>query len=220
MQKIELRLGDSLEIMKTMLDKSVDLILTDPPYGIGYYGMGRPGEVVYDKMKNEVGMKLDYEFLIQELERIGNTVIIFGAQNFMKSLPRNGRWLCWDKYSQRKESSHVLTSTFELAWINKDSGYNRIYRVLHCGYFNADRNLGPRIHPTQKPTKLMRMIVQDFSEIGDVVFDPFMGGGSTGIACKQTGRDFIGIEIEKQYFDEAKKRIDNAILPILFTSKL
>ena len=113
--KIDLRLGNCLEIMKTMSDKSVDLVLTDPPYGIGYYGMGRPGEVMYGKMKNEVDTKLDYVNLIKELERIADTVIVFGAQNFYKTLPRNGRWLCWDKYSQKVERSNARLGAFELA---------------------------------------------------------------------------------------------------------
>ena len=85
---------------------------------------------------------------------------------------------------------------------------------------DADKEIGGRFHPTQKPVKLMRMIAEDFSKPNNTVMDPFMGSGSTGIACKRIGRNFIGIEINPDYFNEAKRRIDSDIPPIFASEEL
>jgi site-specific DNA-methyltransferase (adenine-specific) len=74
---------------------------------------------------------------------------------------------------------------------------------------NKDCGDEVRYHPTQKPKPLMGMIINDFSKAGDTILDPFMGSGTTGVACKELGRNFIGIEIEPKYFEIAKRRIDN-----------
>src|SRR3990167_6180919 len=123
--------ADSLEFMKQLPDKCIDLVLTDPPYGIGYdnKARNRPNESKYDDIKNDFG-ELDYEKLIVELRRIAKKVIIFGAENFYKDLPHRGRWICWDK-RLTENADKMLGSSFELAWVDTDSGYYRTYRVLH-----------------------------------------------------------------------------------------
>ncbi len=104
----------------------------------------------------------------------------------------------------------MLGSPFELAWINMDRGYYRIYRIQHGGVINADGPNIKRVHPTQKPVALMRRIINDYTEPGDLILDPFCGSGTTGVACVQTGRRFIGIEIDEGYADIARARIANA----------
>ena len=82
---------------------------------------------------------------------------------------------------------------------------------MHGGVVNADGHNAKRVHPTQKPIRLMALIIKDFTSEGDTILDPFMGSGTTGVACVQTGRRFIGMELEPRYFDSAVKRITAAI---------
>ena len=206
--------ADCLEIMREMPDKCVDLVLTDPPYGIDYQGENRPSEKTYSNIENDSG-QIDYAELIKEFERIGNTVIIFGAENFYQSLPHKGRWICWDKRPEQL-TNEVLGSPFELAWMNKVSGYYKIYRVIHGGFVNADRQLSgkDRLHPTQKPVRLFSHIIQDFSKESDLILDPFLGSGTTAVACKQLKRNFIGIEISPEYCKIAESRLSASSYPM------
>lgn len=200
--------GDSLEVMKEMPDKCVDLVLTDPPYGISY--KNTRSEIKYERIENDSG-EIDYVKLITELERVAKIVIIFGAENFYKSLPHKGRWICWDKRAENI-SNEMPGSPFELAWINKTHGYYRIYRVIHGGAVNNDDSGNPRFHPTQKPIKLFGKIMQDFTKEGEIIFDSFLGSGTTAVAAKQLGRKFIGIEISPKYCKIAEDRLRQEML--------
>jgi len=197
--------GDCRDIMKNIPDGSVDLILTDPPYGIDYDKVqgSRPREkkrraIIGDKKEMNLG------FLLERPE----LKIVFGAQNFWRQIPTIGRWLCWDK--RVLKANQALGSQFELAWISKEMGYYKIYRVLHSGYINNDLYYGEskRWHPTQKPINLMRLIIEDYSKPGDVILDPFCGAGGTCIAAAITGRKYIGIDIDKAYCRIVRERIE------------
>ena len=215
MSDIQLHHGDCLELMKDIPDGSVDCVITDPPYGIGYDNkkLNRKSSKDYGKIKMDSG-EIDYKKMIQEMQRIAKRTIIFGAINFFHSLPYKGIWLCWDKRT-KVEADGLFGSPFELAWCDKIGGYDKIYRLMHGGVVNADGANCPRMHPTQKPVLLMKTIIQDFSEEGQTICDPFMGSGTTGVACAQTGRKFIGIELDPKYFQIAKRRIEGAQLPLL-----
>jgi len=203
--------GDSLEILKQMPDKCVDLVLTDPPYGIGYQGENRPNELKYIKIQND-NRELDYKVLIVELRRIAKKIIMFGAENFYRDLPRQGRWICWDK-RLTENADRMLGSAFELAWVDTDSGYYKMYRVLHGGVVNADsKELKGRLHPTQKPVELMKKILNDYSEENQTILDPFLGSGTTAVAAKQLGRKFIGIELSEKYCEIARRRLEQETL--------
>lgn len=205
--------GDCLEIIKHFPDKSIDLILTDPPYGINYKGENRPNEINYDDIQND-NKQINYKVLIKEFRRIAKKTIIFGAENFYQDLPHQGRWICWDK-RLTENADKMLGSAFELAWVDVESGYYKMYRVLHGGVVNADNYLkqgSQRFHPTQKPTELMAKIIQDFTENDDLVLDPFVGSGTTCIAAKQLGRNFIGIELSEKYCKIARQRLKQDIL--------
>ena len=189
--------GDCRKIIPKFPTGQIKLILTDPPYGIDYSKIQgtRPHEEKRKEMKGDkIQMNLGFLFERPELK------IIFGAQHFMKQIPFLGRWLCWIKQPSEK-------SSFELAWIGINSGYYKLYQVTHHGAVNADNPNRPRYHPTQKPIKLMAAIIRDFSKPDDIILDPFVGSGSTCIAAEQTGRRWIGIEIDKEYCEITRKRI-------------
>jgi DNA modification methylase len=113
--------------------------------------------------------------------------------------------LCWDKRTN-EFADKMLGSPFELAWTKKRNLFKMV-RIMHGGAINADGPGLPRMHSTQKPIALMQWCLGFVS--GDVV-DPFMGSGTTGIACARMGRKFIGIEIDERYFDIACRRIEDA----------
>lgn len=205
--------ADCLDILKQLPDKCVDLVLTDPPYGIGYNNkkLHRKSSSSFKDIENDKG-ELDYCYLVRELERVANTVIIFGANYFFTSGCFNhnrGRWICWDKRTM-EQADKLLGSPYELAWTNKKSGYDKIYRVLHGGAVNADGAGEPRIHPTQKPVILFEKILQDYSKENDLVLDCFSGSGTTAVACHNLKRRFICIERDKEYCKASQERLEQA----------
>lgn len=203
MSNVTLHLGDCLDVMRTLEAGSVDAVVTDPPYGIGWAGHNG-SEREWRDLDNDDG-SLD----LRPILNMPCTVIAFGANNYPEQLPHRGRWICWDKRIVEK-SDRMLGSPFELAWINKTSGFGRMYRVMHGGVVNADGGNVKRVHPTQKPLTLMKRLILDYTTPGDTILDPFMGSGTTGVACVQTGRNFIGIELDKGYFSIAQRRIAEA----------
>lgn len=193
--------GDCLEIMPLL--PKVDLVVTDPPYGIDYNNskLNRKSNSKYEDIVNDKE-QMDFSFLLKKEERI----VVFGALNFLTQLPFKGRWICWDKRT-KVEADKLFGDPFEMAWINKTSGYNKIYRVMHGGVINADGKNTPRFHPTQKPVFLFSAIIRDFSEMNSIILDPFLGSGTTLVACKELNRNGIGIEINEKYCEIAKKRL-------------
>lgn len=196
-----LYLGDCREILPTL--GKVDAVVTDPPYGIGFAGQPtkwqrRAGQAP-EAWDNQTVAQLS-DFLAK-----GNIQVVWGGNYY--SLPTTRGWLSWFK-----PDAPPSMASFELAWTNQD----RNARQISCsiGATNAER-VG---HPTQKPLAVMLWTLQQFPDV-DSVFDPFMGSGTTGVACVKLGRKFIGIEIEPKYFDIACRRIQAAVkeprLPML-----
>jgi site-specific DNA-methyltransferase (adenine-specific)/modification methylase len=132
--------------------------------------------------------------------------VLWGANHYADRLPASGGWLVWDK----ERPDDLDQSTCELAWTNCIKGVRR-FRYLWHGMMRAGEH-GENYHPTQKPAALMRWMLGLRWMPGGTILDPFMGSGTTGVACVQTGRDFIGIEIDPGYFEIAKKRIEEAQL--------
>jgi DNA modification methylase len=197
-----LYLGDCLEVMKQLPDKSVDAVITDPPYGISYInGGGRNSKNGWrdfrdDGKWDEIRPSRDY---FDQMERLGNIVIVWGGNYFTDYLHPTQRWLIWDK-GQRDFS----LADGEMAWSNQDKAvriftYPRVAMIKENG-----------LHPTQKPIALMKWCIEIAA--ANNIFDPFMGSGTTGVACVMLGRKFIGCEIEPKYFDIAVKRIKEAQL--------
>jgi len=212
---VQLQLGDCLEVMRSMPDKSVDAVITDPPYGMKL-------DADFSKMANKNGFKglgvgNRYSDVIGDNTTfdpapfigIAETTILFGYDYFSDKLPTNSTVMVWDK-RLTESADRCFGSPFELLWVNKKTR-KRFYRVRWYGLFGTEKqDVKKRVHPTQKPIELMSKIIQDFTKEGDTILDPFMGSGTTGVACVQTGRNFIGIEIDPTYFAIAEKRIAEA----------
>ncbi len=195
--------GDCEPIIKDWQDNRL-LILTDPPYGINYFKIQgtRPKEKKRKKFVGDKKNELDLTFLFNRPE----LRIIFGAENYWRLIPSHGKWLCWDK-RVKPIADNVLGSPIELAWISRESGYYKQYRVMHGGVINDDDPCKPRFHPTQKPINLMKSILKDFAKKDSIILDPFVGSGTTCIAAERLGLKWIGIDIDEEYCKIARKRI-------------
>lgn len=202
--------GDCLEVMRGIPDGSVDAVITDPPYGISLntdyqrYGSNTSYQAIEgDTQPPELA----------EIFRVSAFQVIWGANNWPWLLPRitQAGWLCWDKRCC-EAADRVFGAPFELAWTSRQR-YFKIYRIQHGGVINADGANQKRVHPTQKPIRLFTAILLGMTQPDDIVIDPYMGSGTTGVACMKTGRRFIGIEIDPHYcWDIAYPRIAEAAM--------
>lgn len=201
--------GDCLEILPTL--PKVDAVVTDPPYGIGFAHGGNDnsgiGKGKYaTKFAKQTIAGDDAPFNPASLLTLGVPAILWGANHFSHELVGSKGWLVWDK---RAASGH--TNDFadcEIAWTNLKT-VARVFRHHWDGMMKASEQGIFRVHPTQKPIALMEWCLS-FVKDAQTILDPFMGSGTTGVACMNLGRKFIGIELERKYFDIACERIENA----------
>jgi DNA modification methylase len=192
--------GDCLEVMKKIPDKSVNLVLTDPPYGTGCdKGVGG-GIYRGRKYKDNWDIRPTKNYF-DEILRVSNQVIIFGGNFFTDLLPVNGHWIVWDKTGEIKFNNPY--SMCELAWTNIPKNTIKKYICIQAGFIAKEKE---RFHPTQKPVRVFRQIIEDYSVEG-IILDPFLGSGTTAVACKELGRRFIGIEIDPKYCEIAERRL-------------
>jgi site-specific DNA-methyltransferase (adenine-specific) len=180
----------------------VDLVLTDPPYGIahlwkggGKFGWGNADQ--YKEMRNGWDREPPSREVLQMVMDKGVKVIVWGGNYF--DLPRSRGWLVWNK----PERGFTLAEA-ELAWTNHDS----VIRVYDCNRSDIGRE-----HPTQKPLALMTWCI-GWSDTDGTILDPFMGSGTTLRAAKDLGRKAIGIEIEEKYCAIAVERLKQEVLPL------
>ena len=209
MAKIELILGDCLVEMQKIPDKSIDLVLTDPPYGIGC-DKGVGGGIQKGRKYNDKWDIRPNKRYFDEMLRISKQTIIFGGQCFTDLLPQNNHWIVWDKTGQIKFDNPY--SGAELAWTNFVKNTVKKYVCIQAGFIGQEKD---RWHPTQKPKAIMLAILRDYSLETNTILDPFMGSGTTGVAAKELGRNFIGIEIEEKYFKIAERRINQTMENLL-----
>ena len=189
---VQLYQGDCLEFMKTLAPEMVDAVVTDPPYGLGRRNTGGGRNTIDD-----VRWDIVNQDLVSKVVDFGRTAIVWGGNYY--SLPPSRMWLVW-----YKRDSVPTMADCEIAWTNQDKN------SLVFDWTIAATNKERVDHPTQKPEALMRWCLELSTNPGDTVFDPFMGSGTTGVACMQLGRNFIGCEIDPGYFEIAKKRIETA----------
>ena len=173
----------------------VDAVVTDPPYGIGYEHKELGGIVGDDK-------EFDPRPFLVASEHI-----FWGANHFASRLPDETRWLVWLKHDPGLfgKRSHA---PFDLAWCDTGGSGRAIKHIWDACIREGEWFGKPNCHPHQKPVEVLEWCIGFTS--GQTILDPFMGSGTTGVACVKLGRKFIGIEIDAKYFDIACKRIRDA----------
>lgn len=210
---INLILGDCLERMKEIPSGSVDMILTDPPYGMEFQSNHRNEK--YSKIKNDKDLSW-LDGWVDELFRVAsdNTAhYVFcsfhNIDKFKQALEQKFKiknMLVWEK---NNTSMGDLKADFApkyemIIFIQKGRRIINGKRDPNILKFNRTGN---KLHPTQKPVDLLQYLLEKFSDAGATILDPFMGSGSTGVAAKNLNRDFIGIEMDEGYFKIAQERI-------------
>lgn len=204
------------EYMKLMNKNSVDLILTDPPYGMKFQSHRR--KTVYDKIENDDNVDF-LDKMFSDFNRIlkdNSAIYVFCS------------WHNVDSFKSKFEKYFKLKNI--LVWVKNNHGsgdlkaqYAPKYEFILYGnkgrrnfengrnedvlFFNKTNN---KYHPTEKPVELLEFLIKNSSKENELVFDPFAGSGSTGVACINTNRKFLGVEINNVYFDIAKQRIYEA----------
>lgn len=202
--EINLLQGDCLELMKDIPDKSVDLILTDPPYGKkADKGTNGFGSSKNRKYSGEWDKAIPEKEVFSEMFRISKNLVIFGGNYFCHLLPPSNCWIFWDKkgdiaFQNPFADGELIYTTFK----------KPVKKIVfkQQGFITDSKD--KRYHPTQKPTELVSQLIEMYTKPGDLVCDPFLGSGTTGVSCVQTGRNFIGMELDKKYFEIAKQRIE------------
>ena len=192
-----LYLGDCRDVLPTL--GKVDAVVTDPPYGLGDKLDGAGVSSQWGLLYGEGAPAWDKETAIDALKasmQKGRWQIVWGGNYY--ALPPMRCWLLWDKM-QEHTSGHA-----EMAWTNLDKPI-RTFR-----YARAQLASEGKVHPTQKPEPLMRWCINHLPDNAQIILDPFMGSGTTGVAAVQMGRNFIGIERDPGYFDIACRRIEQA----------
>lgn len=210
---IQLYNADCIEVMKDMPDKSVDLIVTDIPYDV----INRESNGIRNFHKGNADiLKFNLSDFLKESCRIckGSIYIFCSTEQVSQiretliSYGMSTRLCIWEKTNPSPvNGQNIWLSGVECFVYGKFKGAtfnehckNTVFR------FPTVRN---KLHPTVKPLKLIEYLIEVSSNKEDLVFDPCMGSGTTGVACKNTNRDFIGIELDKKYFEIAKERIEN-----------
>ena len=218
-ENINLLQGDCIDLLPKIPDGSIDAIITDPPYFLGMTHNGQRGcfndlaicKPFYQKLFTEYKRALkpdgcvyffcdwrSYAFYYPIFDSV------LGARNM----------LVWDKQSG---AGNFYTYQHELViFTTKRNAFNvkgtkNIITGIRSFSTGAKKTNGEKVHPTQKPIELIEKFILDSTDAGDTVLDSFAGSGTTGVACINTGRKFIGMELDDQYFDIAKQRIEKAL---------
>ena len=191
--------------LKEIKDNEFDLAIVDPPYGINInVSMGRrKGDKKSDYHKfagNDTSIPSAEYFI--ELKRVSRNQIIFGGNYMIEHLQNTPCFIVWDK----NNSGNFADA--ELAWTSFNTA-TRIFKSTWNGMLQHDmKNKEIRIHPTQKPIKLYEWLLLNYAKEGDKILDTHLGSGSIAIACHNLGYDLEGYELDKEYFEAAKKRLE------------
>ena len=211
--------GDCRDIIPTL--RGVDAVVTDPPYGIGYQhsGGGKLGVLTNKEAILHDDEPFDPTHLLMFEQRNSSTggaggrmpIVIWGANHFAHKLPP-ATWLVWDKACGMGPHSSFVDAEF--AWTTRKTP-RCVFHHLWLGLLRAGEGATSktrRSHPSQKPVELMLWCLETCRiGLGKTVLDPYMGSGTTGIACIRTGRKFIGIEKDAVHFEIARERLENEL---------
>ena len=220
---------DCMEGMRQYPDKYFDLAIVDPPYGIGEAagknasrnkgfgtGNGKSNKITFSK---DYGNKdwdnsspdLDY---FTELKRVSKNQIIWGANHFIEKIPNSNSscWIVWDKDNGESDFADC-----ELAYASFKTAV-RMTKIRWNGLLQHDmKNKEIRIHPTQKPVKLYEWLLMKYAKEGDKILDTHLGSGSSRIAAYRNAFDFVGFELDKDYYEAQEKRFKTELMqPRLF----
>ena len=207
--------ADSLTVLKQLPDKCIDLILTDPPYGINVSKSVYNVEAGQKRSHNAKAVAGTYKHAdwdcaipakeyFDEMERVAKHRIIFGGNYFTEYLKPSSGWIFWDKNNGSNDFGDG-----ELAWTDFNKAIRK-YQYTWNGMLQQDmKNKEVRIHPTQKPVGLLMQILRDYSDAGWLVMDPFSGSGSTAIACERWGLPFICVERDIDYYKASVERLND-----------
>ena len=222
---IDLRKGDCLEIMKDIPDKSIDLVVTDPPYMIETSGAGIYKQADKQYVKELVNIKDGFsESVLDELVRIMNkiNIYIFCSQKqipilldyFTKKYKCNWNLLTWHKTNPIPACGNKYLTDTEYILFFREKGV-KIYGDYKSKftYYTTPLNQKDKTiykHPTIKPINIVENLISNSSIENNTILDPFMGSGTTGVAAVNLNRNFIGIEMDEHYFEIAEKRINEA----------
>jgi len=196
---------DCLNAMKSMKDNQFDLAIVDPPYGLGdrlVKGGAKGGMRTLQNLADDKVTTWDDEIpkpkYFTELQRVSKNQIIWGGNYFLDYLGKTDGFIVWDKMNGTNPMADA-----ELAWQNV-KGTTRMFRWHH---FSGERT--KKIHPTQKPVKLYEWLLMNYAKEGDKILDTHLGSGSIALACHNLGFNLEGYELDKEYYDNAIKRIKN-----------
>ena len=208
---------DCLEGMRLMKEQGItaDWCITDPPYGIGEDGKKNHsrGNTTTAKAKAAPTLFTPKNWDKKRIEKpyfdimfeVSKEQIIFGGNYYTDYLPPSSCWIVWDKVNYGTDFADC-----EMAW-SSYKGAVRLFRYMWNGMLQGNmKNKEKRIHPTQKPLPLIEWILNKYTKEGDVILDPFIGSGTTAVACHKLKRKYIGFELDEEYFELASKRIEEA----------
>lgn len=186
-----------MEYMANCEDNFFDLAIVDPPYGIGVnMNIGRRKNDIKKHDKKKWDSNPPNQEYFKELFRVSKKRIIWGANNFA-GLPVSNGWIVWDK----QISGNVDFSECELAFCDVKKNVKKFtYRA------QSGENYSVKIHPTQKPVPLYKWLLKNYAKPGQKILDTHLGSGSSAIAAHYFGCDFVGCEIDKDYFEAATQR--------------
>lgn len=218
--------GDCLDLMRKIPDKNIDLVVTDPPYktvsgGCTTKKNAMTGVLGQGKKTSKSGTiyaenTITFAEWVPEVYRVlkddAHCYIMVNGRNLSnlqaeceKAGFKYQNLLVWNKGNLTPNKWYMNQCEFILM-LRKGRAKN-IRNLGSSTLINVPNIIGKKVHPTEKPTALMELLINNSSETGDLVLDPFAGSGCTGVACKNTGRKFIGMELDKKYFEIASQRI-------------
>jgi site-specific DNA-methyltransferase (adenine-specific) len=186
---------DNMALMARYPDDHFDLAIVDPPYGIG------GGSNVSIKTNRDWDKNIPSKKYFDELKRVSKNQIIWGGNYMSLNIPFNStHTIIWDK-----QNGESFMSDGEIAFTSFNKNTTRFFRLFWMSnMMKPDEK--PLIHPTQKPVKLYKWILQNYAKEGDLILDTHLGSGSIAIACHQMGFDLVGCELDADYYKAAHKR--------------
>jgi site-specific DNA-methyltransferase (adenine-specific) len=191
----EVYLEDCVKALKRYADNHFDLAVVDPPYGIGdKFKGGKTGKMNFNEIVNKDWDKVPSDEYFAELQRVSKNQIIWGGNYF--NLPPTRCFIVWDKII----SEDFSLAMAELAWTSFDK-LAKIYKL------QVPKN--GKIHPTQKPVKLYDWLLHNYAKPNDLILDTHLGSGSSRIAAYKGGFNFVGFEIDKEYYEKQEKRFND-----------